>query len=136
MERGHFAAQSRAERFEALAAPQEKRVYAVCYHMMGNREDAMDCEDTGFAVPDEEPSPYTQMEAAERRRLLREGMEALPPEMRQMIVLRDVEGMRYEEVAQAMQVPLGTVKSRISRAREKLSGILRKSSELFSSQSV
>ena len=93
-------------------------------------------EDTGFDVPDEEPSPYTQMEAAERRRLLREGMEALPPEMRQMIVLRDVEGMRYEEVAQAMQVPLGTVKSRISRAREKLSGILRKSSELFSSQSV
>lgn len=186
MERGHFAVQSRAERFEALAAPQEKRVYAVCYHMMGNREDAMDCaqeamlkafrafdsfrgeagfatwltriavntctdalrkrsnvvsldamrEDTGFDVPDEEPSPYTQMEAAERRRLLREGMEALPPEMRQMIVLRDVEGMRYEEVAQAMQVPLGTVKSRISRAREKLSGILRKSSELFSSQSV
>lgn len=93
-------------------------------------------EDTGFDVQDHGPGAYARLEEKERMRLLREGLAALPPEMRQMIVLRDVQGMAYDEVAAALDLPLGTVKSRISRAREKLSDFLKKSSELFSSQSV
>ena len=69
-------------------------------------------------------------------RLLREGLDELPEEMRQIIVLRDMRGMSYEEIAAVLEVPLGTVKSRVNRAREKLSGILQNSSELFSSHSV
>ena len=56
--------------------------------------------------------------------------------MREMIVLRDIQGKSYEEIGEILSLPLGTVKSRVSRAREKLSVILKKSSELFSSPSV
>jgi len=175
-----------AEEFENLASQEEKKVYAACYHMMGNREDALDCAqeamlrafrsfssfrgdaqfstwiiriamnvctdalrkrrdavsldamraDQGFDPKDHGPGVYAQLETKERKRLLREALAQLPAEMRQMIVLRDVEGMSYEEVARVLDMPLGTVKSRISRAREKLSTILKKSSELFSYQSV
>ncbi len=179
-------ARSRAEEFEALAAPEEKRVYGICYHMMGNREDALDCaqeamlrafrafetfrqdarfstwlsriatnvcldalrkrrdvvsleaarEEKGFDPPDPTPGAYARLEEKERRRLLRQAMEQLPLEMRQVIVLREMEGMAYDEIAQALNLPLGTVKSKVSRAREKLCAILQTSSELFSSQSV
>jgi RNA polymerase sigma-70 factor (ECF subfamily) len=56
--------------------------------------------------------------------------------MREVIALRDMQGKSYEEISDILNVPLGTVKSRVSRAREKLSVILKKSSELFSSTSV
>ena len=76
------------------------------------------------------------LEEKERLRLLREGLALLPPDMRQLIVLRDMQGKSYEEIGDILEVPLGTVKSRISRAREKLAVILKKSSELFLSSSV
>ena len=69
-------------------------------------------------------------------RLLREALSLLPADMRQVIVLRDIQGMDYDEIAGVLELPLGTVKSRLSRAREKLAVILKKSSELFSSPSV
>lgn len=97
--------------------------------------DAMRQEE-GFDPPDQAPTAYARLEEKERIRLLREAMGLLPDEMRQMIVLRDMRGMNYEEIAKTLQLPLGTVKSRISRAREKLAGILKESSELFSSSSV
>ena len=82
------------------------------------------------------PTAYARLEERERLRLLREGLSLLPPDMRQMIVLRDMQGKSYEEIGEILELPLGTVKSRVSRAREKLSLILKKSSELFSSPSV
>jgi RNA polymerase sigma-70 factor, ECF subfamily len=47
-------------------------------------------------------------------------LEALPAEFREVIVLRDVEGLSYKEIAAALSVPIGTVMSRISRGRERL----------------
>ena len=112
----------------------------VCVDALRKRKDAYSLdamrEDTGFDVKDESPGTYTLLEEKERKRLLKEGLSALAPEMRQMIILRDVQGMSYDEIAEILDMPLGTVKSRINRAREKLSVILRKSSELFSSRSV
>lgn len=181
-----FSRKSKADAFEALAAREEKRVYSLCFHMMGSREDAADCaqetmlrafrafdtfrgeasfgtwiakiamnvctdalrkrrntvsldelrEDTGFDVPDAKADAHLNMEQGERIRLLREGLKQLPEEMRRMIVLRDVEGMPYDAIAEMLGLPLGTVKSRVSRAREKLSQILKKSSELFDRRSV
>lgn len=93
-------------------------------------------EDAGFDPPDTAPTAYARLEQKERMRLLQEGLRQLPDDMRAVIVLRDLEGMEYDAIAEALGLPLGTVKSRVSRARNKLSEILQKSSELFSSDSV
>ena len=48
-------------------------------------------------------------------------MEALPEELRQAITLREIEGLSYEEISEVMNCPIGTVRSRIFRAREAIS---------------
>jgi RNA polymerase sigma-70 factor, ECF subfamily len=48
-------------------------------------------------------------------------MEALPEDLRQAVTLREIEGLSYEEIAEAMSCPIGTVRSRIFRAREAIS---------------
>ena len=55
-----------------------------------------------------------------------EAIDALPDEFREVLVLSDVEGMRYNEIAETLQIPIGTVKSRLFRARRQLQ------SELYS----
>jgi RNA polymerase sigma-70 factor (ECF subfamily) len=52
-------------------------------------------------------------------------MEALPEDLRTAIVLREIEGMSYEEIANVMECPIGTVRSRIFRAREAIAERLR-----------
>jgi len=54
-----------------------------------------------------------------------EAMEALPEDLRTAIVLREIEGMSYEEIANVMDCPIGTVRSRIFRAREAIAERLR-----------
>ncbi|MCU0932902.1 MAG: RNA polymerase sigma factor RpoE [Thiobacillaceae bacterium] len=54
-----------------------------------------------------------------------EAVDALPEELRQAITLREMEGMSYEEIAEAMDCPIGTVRSRIFRAREAIAAKLR-----------
>jgi RNA polymerase sigma-70 factor, ECF subfamily len=56
--------------------------------------------------------------------LIRESLELLPPEFREIIVLRDLEEMSYKQIAEIINVPLGTVMSRLARARGKLKQIL------------
>ena len=48
-------------------------------------------------------------------------MDALPEDLRQAVTLREIEGLSYEEIAEAMNCPIGTVRSRIFRAREAIS---------------
>src|SRR5260370_28291630 len=67
----------------------------------------------GIATPD----PQERAEANERTRLVRDSIQALDHDMRIAIILRDVNGMAYDEIAAVLRVPLGTVKSRIARAR-------------------
>jgi len=52
-------------------------------------------------------------------------MEALPDELRTAIVLREIEGLSYEEIAKIMECPIGTVRSRIFRAREAVAARLK-----------
>jgi len=55
---------------------------------------------------------------------LREKLKILPPELRLLIILRDIQGKSYQEIADEFQIPLGTTKSRINRARAKLAKII------------
>jgi len=60
------------------------------------------------------------LEAEERVRLLHRGLQALPEELRVPLILCDLQGLPYGEIAQILEIPLGTVKSRINRGRLEL----------------
>jgi len=78
--------------------------------------------DTSFAelLRDTGESPEAAVLRLERERWLRNALQLLSADFREAIVLRDIEGLTYEEVAIALNVNLGTVKSRIARGREEL----------------
>ena len=72
------------------------------------------------------PNPERAVERGEAARFLREGLQALSPELKEAIILRDIEGMAYLEIAELLGIPEGTVKSRINRGRLELAKLLSK----------
>jgi RNA polymerase sigma-70 factor, ECF subfamily len=97
------------------------------YGVMPEDEGAGRVATLGIATPD----PQERAEASERNRLVRDSIRALDHEMRLAIVLRDINGLAYEEIANVLRVPLGTVKSRIARARAQVQERLQRHPELF-----
>jgi RNA polymerase sigma-70 factor (ECF subfamily) len=69
--------------------------------------------------------PEESLVARETKALVWEGLNRLPADMRMVIILRDLQGQSYEEVAEVLGLPLGTVKSRVNRARLQLARVLR-----------
>lgn len=162
--------------FESLMSAYERKVYALCLRMMGNRQDGEDaaqeamvriwqklpqyrgeaafstwvyrvtasaCTDAirkrslraqpsleamreeGFEPQDGAPTPQQAVESAERREAMQRAIDGVPEQMRSVFLLRDVHGLSVEETARALNVSSGTVKSRLSRAREKIAAALR-----------
>jgi RNA polymerase sigma-70 factor, ECF subfamily len=68
-----------------------------------------------------EETPETILAAQEIAQAVNAAMEALPEDLRQAVTLREIEGLSYEEISNAMGCPIGTVRSRIFRAREAIS---------------
>lgn len=85
-----------------------------------------DDEDDGreLDIPDERFSPDTLAEKKELREAVRRGLEKLPDDYKVILLLREIEGLSYEEISLVLSLETGTVKSRIFRARKKLCGIL------------
>lgn len=81
---------------------------------------SLDDEETYIEPADPRPTPQQQAERSEVRQVLAEGLNKLSPEHRQVLLLRELQGLSYEEIADTLDLDLGTVKSRIARAREKL----------------
>ena len=81
-------------------------------------------EDMEFDIADESQSPETLLEQKLTREAVRRGLDSLPPEQRQILLLREIQGLSYEEIAQVLELETGTVKSRIFRARKRLSVFL------------
>lgn len=76
-------------------------------------------------------SPDEYAERVELNRVLQWALAQLPPDQRTVVVLSDIEGLSYEEIAAVMNIRLGTVKSRLSRARARLRDLLQQHQELL-----
>lgn len=86
-----------------------------------NRED----EAYEVEIPDETFSPDRHTENTLQDHYIQEALKQLPEEFREVVVLRDVQQLAYEEIAQITGLPMGTVKSRINRGRTKLQRLLK-----------
>lgn len=73
-----------------------------------------------------EPGPMAALEQRDRVSLLREALAALPDSLRTAVVMRDIQELSYQDIADRLQLPEGTVKSRINRGRNELARQIRK----------
>lgn len=92
--------------------------------------------DNGWSPTDTGDTPEEHGLRVEKQNALNRAIQSLPDDMRAAIILRDVKGYSYDEIASILDANVGTIKSRISRGREKLREILSKQSELFGRTAV
>ena len=77
-------------------------------------------EETYADVPSDAPDPQTLAERSELRQQIEAGLRAMTPEHREVLILREMHQLSYDEIAEALSLDVGTVKSRISRGRKLL----------------
>lgn len=98
-----------------------------CYDQLRSRRrrqttslDDTEDPESALQLVDKARGPADIAESHELRRIIRTGMRALPADQRTVMILSDIEGLSYDEIAQATGMAMGTVKSRLSRARAKM----------------
>jgi RNA polymerase sigma factor (sigma-70 family) len=103
-------------------------VRSTCMNVLRSRNRRFDHEaddqELLAEIPARTPGPDEIMERKEEAERLREAIGSLPPTWRELLILREFEQMSYGELAVVADVPIGTVMSRLSRARERLREIL------------
>lgn len=85
---------------------------------------SLEDEELNLDVPSALPTPQEEAERRELGEQIEAGLQALPPEYRSVLILRELHQLRYDEIAEAMELDVGTVKSRISRGRKRLRSFL------------
>jgi RNA polymerase sigma factor (sigma-70 family) len=78
----------------------------------------------GEQLPDQGPAPEAQVQKVEARQAVHQALQKLSPELREAVILRDLQDMDYRDIAAVLKVPEGTVKSRINRGRTELARLL------------
>jgi len=119
-----------------------RMVTNTCYDELRRRKrrpttplEPLDDDDDEIESPrwlaDDQPSPEQALEHAELERAVQSCIENLPEEFRSVVIMADLEGLDYQEVAVAIGKPLGTIKSRLARARLRLRDCLQGARELL-----
>lgn len=90
------------------------------HNEVGLEEEFEDSEPRERAIPDAGRSPFDRAFDREKHALIEEALTRINPSFREAVVLRDLEDLSYEEIAEILQISIGTVKSRIMRGREAL----------------
>jgi RNA polymerase sigma-70 factor (ECF subfamily) len=86
---------------------------------------AYEDEDKDFDIPDEAYSPERDVNAQIQNKYIQKALLNISEDFRKLVILRDVEDFSYEEICEMTGLPMGTVKSRINRGREKLQKLLK-----------
>jgi len=98
----------------------------------GRRESPLSLDDPDLPqTPDPAPTPAEAAQATERHQALAEALDALPEAARSILLLRELRGLSYEEIAAVLDLPIGTVRSRLARARRALANSLREQGNLW-----
>jgi RNA polymerase sigma-70 factor (ECF subfamily) len=96
------------------------------YGRVTRRKEVLAADDTQQREqPDDGLDPEEQLMQQHTVALVRDALEQLPADFREVIVLREIEGLSYKEIADVVHVPIGTVMSRLARGRERLMNVLK-----------
>jgi RNA polymerase sigma-70 factor (ECF subfamily) len=90
----------------------------------GSSRDDYDSLTLSDRLEDRGPSPDDHLASQETQKLVRQALTRLSPDLREAVILRDLQDMDYKEIAEVLRVPEGTVKSRINRGRTELARLL------------
>ncbi|HXM29493.1 MAG TPA: sigma-70 family RNA polymerase sigma factor [Chthoniobacterales bacterium] len=105
----------------------------VCYDALRAKQSEHNIisldEEAAAEVPDSKPGPNVLAIQNSTKLRIREALEALPLEFKTVIILREFDGFSYKEISDIVGVPIGTVMSRLSRARQQLAILLQKERE-------
>ena len=105
----------------------------VCYDALRARDSQRNIvsldEETAAEVPDSKPAPNVLAIQNSTKLRIREALEALPLEFKTVIILREFDGCSYKEISDIAGVPVGTVMSRLARARRQLAALLQEEGE-------
>ncbi len=126
---GHFRAQSALRTWVYRIAVNESHnrrrwLFRHRHNEVGLEEEFEDSEPRERALRDGSRSPFERAFDSEKHVLIEEALTRINPIFREAVVLRDIEDLSYEEIADILQISIGTVKSRIMRGREALRGQL------------
>ncbi len=83
-----------------------------------------DAQTLGEQIPDAAPAADARVQTQQTQKMVQNALQKLSPELREAVILRDLQELDYKEIAQVLRVPEGTVKSRINRGRTELARIL------------
>ena len=86
-------------------------------------------EEKEYEIPDEKRGPEEKADSVVKDEIIQKAINSLSPKFKEVIILRDIQELSYDEISKIINIPLGTVKSRVNRARLKLQELL---GDLFS----
>lgn len=89
-----------------------------------NPQNDEDSPTLGDTIQDRSATPDESYAAKQKQKLVQEALQRLSPDLREAVILRDLQDMDYKEISAALKVPEGTVKSRINRGRTELARVL------------